>query len=150
MSHHTDSFADRVRGIGEACAAVLALLNQVTAIKRESILGLAEQGSHDGEEAGSGRAAAPASRSAADATKPVESAAATATAQPASPIHLLECAAVQAIAMALHNTVAADQQLDILAQAVLARKAALVMGGGAALKPQNAGEDGGASGARGG
>jgi hypothetical protein len=69
---------------------------------------------------------------------------------PAAWMGHLECAAVQAIAMALHNTVAADQQLDILAQAVLARKAALVMGGGAAPKPQTAGEDEGASGAGGG
>ena len=40
---------------------------------------------------------------------------------------MLEQSVVHALALALHNTVAVDQQLDPLAQAVLARSAVAVL-----------------------
>jgi hypothetical protein len=121
-------FASSAQAIGQACAAVLALLNEVTAVKRESILALATLPS---EAPAADAAKAPTAPSLTAAVTHAEGLAATLSQQPAeTPLHLLECAAAQAIAMAIQNTVAADQQLDILAQAILAKRAAQLLGSG--------------------
>jgi hypothetical protein len=130
MKDSAGGFAEDVREIGEACATVLAMLNRVTAAKRESILRLAERGSPE-PRASAAASAPPPSASLTEAVKQAEDTAGTLGSNPSSsPIALLESAVVQAIAMAIHNTVAANQQLDILAQAVLSKEAALLLGGG--------------------
>lgn len=121
-------FAKELLAIGTNVAAVLATLNQVTAEKRLTILGLAAQAAQNPLPA---QAQAETSPALADATKRAEQAIADLnTSAPPSPIHFVEHAAAQAISMALHNTVATNQQLDILAQAVLAKAAAILLSSG--------------------
>jgi hypothetical protein len=139
IAESADSFARSLTIIGESCAHVLALLNDVTAEKRESILELAEHAAaaeHDQAAQQGQNAHAPArseitpSSALAAAVKKAEHAAASLGAASApSPIGLLEHAVVQAIAMAIQNTVAANQQLDILGQAILTRAAKSLLDG---------------------
>lgn len=128
LSHNEGEFSREIVAIGASAAAVLDMLNDVTAEKRASILALAASAA--GAELPRGQGAKSA-LSLLDAVKRAErTAAALQKDAPPSAITLVEHAAAQAIAMAIQNTVATDQQLDIIAQAVLARSAALLLSGG--------------------
>ena len=96
-SHH---FAHDIRVVVGAVAEVLTTLNAVTAAKRASILEMS--------------AVAPAPELHGLTVTHAESSHAA--------VGLVEIAAAQAIALAIHDTVAANRELDILAQAALTRE----------------------------
>jgi hypothetical protein len=132
IRHSAGDFSRELRSIGESCAAVLARLNEVTQAKRQAILDMAAAA---GERSQPPNGPCPT----ASLSGTVERALSTAE-NPGgreSPIEMLELAVAHAVGLAVQNTVAADQQLDILAQAVLARAAAsLLQGGHDAGKPR--------------
>lgn len=106
-------FPQAARAIGNATALVLEQLNAVTNNQRSAILMLIEAG-----ESTRANASAEATALAHETRDTVQNA------HTSSASELLAYAAAQAIATAMHNTVATMQQLDILAQAVLSRAAA--------------------------
>jgi hypothetical protein len=101
------------RAIGDATAEVLAELAEVTAMQRESILAMLEIGGPAPEVATEDQLEAQ--------VRPVQHIVDSSHATHPSAGELLAHAAAQAIAQAMHNTVAASQQLDIVAQAILVR-----------------------------
>lgn len=111
-------FGRSILAIGTSAAEVLVLLNEVTAQKRDSILGLAMTGVGKSLK---GEACAETAPSLEEAKKSAEETLAQLQGGgSATAIGLLEHAAAQAIAMAIQNTVTASQHLDVLGQAVLA------------------------------
>jgi hypothetical protein len=125
---HEGDFAKEVRAIGASAASVLSMLNEVTEAKRQSILELAQAASAGRRSASPGathRPGAPLAEAIERAQNAAEQLGASGSRRP---IDLLEHAVVQSIALAIQNTVAADQQLDILAQAVLTQAAVSLLG----------------------
>lgn len=124
-------FAGTVGAVTQAVAAALAQLEAVLAVQRREIVALAATGGRPPVEARSRGSADPAAaveavlKSMPGETCPEGAAAGEpgAVAQ-AAIVH----AAAHAITLALYNTVAAQQQLNVLAQAVTAQAAAAVLG----------------------
>jgi len=118
----TPSFSGELARIGAAVAGVLVLLNEVTELKRQGILSLAASAAGPPEATASDVAAKLADAAARmdDLSQATSDDHATA---PHGVIAMLEQSVAHSIALAIQNTVAVDQQLDVLAQALLARAA---------------------------
>lgn len=131
-------FTRDVRAIGDACAAVLARLDEVLAAQRRSVLALAAAAGIDGD------AVAALQRdtlgNAPPAPAPPAPAPPTGTGAPADApavaIGALYHSAALSISLAFHNAVAAQQMLGVLAQAVVAQGAAKLLGRPAAGAPR--------------
>ena len=123
----TPSFSRELARIGAAVAGVLVLLNEVTELKRQGILALATSAAGPPEATTAGDVAA----KLADAAARMDDLSQVSSDDHATAAHgviaMLEQSVVHSIALAIHNTVAVDQQLDVLAQAVLARSAVAVL-----------------------
>ena len=105
---------EQLRNIGASVATVLAELDAVLARKRVSILDLARAGGSSEVEAMAERQVEVERE-----IERVESDSGDANA----PAAMLASAAVHSVGLAMQNTVAASQQLDIIAQAVVTRAA---------------------------
>lgn len=116
-------FARQILAIGTSVAEVLALLNEVTANKRGSILGLAMAVAGGEQPKGEEACCAEPAQAPLEAAKAKagEAVAAYATGEHGPMIGILEHAVVHSLTLAIQNTVAADQQLDIIAQAALVK-----------------------------
>jgi Killing trait len=121
------SFSGDLTRIGAAAASVLALLNEVTAIKRQGILALAASGAQPAQPNPPGDAAAKFAEATARAHHLAQDSPESHERASVSAIAMLEQSVVHAIALAIQNTVAVDHQLDVLAQAVLTRSAVAVL-----------------------
>ena len=125
-------FAREVRAIGDACAAVLAQLDEVLAAQRRSVLALAAAAGIDGDAVAAVQrntlGAEPAAPALPAPASPAAGAYAPAGAPPAVAITALYHSAALSISLAFHNAVAAQQMLGVLAQAVVAQGAAKLLG----------------------
>ena len=110
-------FCQELRAIGESCATVLSRLNEVTQAKRQTILDIAASAAERSHVPCEAR---PAGSLPSAVERALSSAEKASSSGAEGHIEMLELAVIQAVAMAVHNTIAANQQLDILAQAVLA------------------------------
>ncbi len=132
-----ESFARDIRLIGEACAATLARLDETLAAQRRGVLALAAVAGVDVEaleapgrapvtpepegSAGAMGKAGAMGDAGASASSAVESA--SASASPAIARAALYQSAALSMSHALHNAVAAQQHLGVLAQAIVAQGA---------------------------
>ena len=107
-------FPAAARAIGDATAEVLAQLNDVTTAQRDAILAMLDAG-------GDAPAPAVADVDALPHGRPIQHIVDSGHGTHPSASELLAHAAAQAIALAMQNTVAASQQLDIIAQTILVR-----------------------------
>lgn len=120
------AFPAQLQAIGASVAAVLGQLDAVTASKRMTILELAAVG-------GSSQTEAEAARTRDDATakakQELRELAEAHEGDESVPGAMLAQVAAHAVGLAFENVVATSQQLDALAQAVLARAAANLLDG---------------------
>jgi hypothetical protein len=123
-------FARDVRAIGDACAAVLAQLDEVLAAQRRGVLALAAAAGIDGDTVAALRRDALVAAPAAPAppASAVAGAGAVTDSPPAVAIAALCHSAALSISLAFHNAVASQQMLGILAQAIVAQGAAKLLG----------------------
>jgi killing trait domain-containing protein len=125
------NFAREVRAIGDACAAVLAQLDEVLAAQRRGVLALAAASGVDGDAVAAVQrntlGAEPAAPAPPPPASPAAGACAPADSPPAVAIAALYHSAALSISLAFHNAVAAQQMLGVLAQAVVAQGAAKLL-----------------------
>lgn len=131
-------FARDVRAIGDACAVVMARLDEVLVAQRRGVLALAAAAGIDGDAVAALQRATLGDEPAAP-TPPVPAPPAGTSGPadaPAVAIGALYHSAALSISLAFHNAVAAQQMLGVLAQAVVAQGAAKLLGRPAAGAPR--------------